>query len=167
MARVKVCPACGEHNPPGEVDCRNCGISIIGALIEDEEILNERIETKESAEGVENQTKTYLEQEEILNCAVLEFSWGQVEIDTHLKIGRCSDFSEISDKLNEFDLKQYVSRRHAEIFLEKGLFVLRHVGKSNPTYLNGRTVKRNEKVPLADGDVIGFSRHMEAIIRFP
>jgi len=65
MARVKVCTSCGEHNPPGDVDCGNCGVSIVGALIEDEENLKRGVEreTLEIAERLQLNAVLSREQE--------------------------------------------------------------------------------------------------------
>lgn len=46
-----------------------------------------------------------------------------------------------------------VSRRHARIFIEGGLFYVEDVGSSNGTQVNGEVVKRQ---PLKDGDSISL-----------
>ena len=46
-----------------------------------------------------------------------------------------------------------VSRRHAELFLDGGRWILRDLGSSNGTWVNGRRVVEAE---VRTGDVVHF-----------
>lgn len=49
--------------------------------------------------------------------------------------------------------KVYVGREHAELFLEEGTLYVRHLNRTNPTFVNGERVCA-EPVPLSDGDLL-------------
>jgi hypothetical protein len=50
----------------------------------------------------------------------------------------------------------YVSRRHAQIAMDDGAFVLEDLGSSNGTYIKRDDYERIDKVSLADGDEVAF-----------
>jgi FHA domain/Domain of unknown function (DUF1707) len=62
----------------------------------------------------------------------------------HLTIGRSSSCHLVM-------ADDTVSRRHAELFLDDGRWILRDLGSSNGTYLNGRRIGEAEVRP---GDVV-------------
>ncbi|MGW6455710.1 DUF1707 and FHA domain-containing protein [Streptomyces sp. NPDC055078] len=49
-----------------------------------------------------------------------------------------------------------VSRLHAELYLHNGVWILRDLGSTNGTTVNGRRVTGS--VPVQDGDMVGFGR---------
>ncbi len=57
-----------------------------------------------------------------------------------------------------------VSRRHAEIVRQGPLFVVRDLGSTNGTHLNGSTVSSNA---LSEGDVLRLGDAVAAVIRQP
>ena len=64
---------------------------------------------------------------------------------TAISIGRASDCSiPIKDR--------YLSRKHAEIIVERGAWILKDCGSANGTYLNGARMERDH--PLRTGDRI-------------
>jgi pSer/pThr/pTyr-binding forkhead associated (FHA) protein len=83
-----------------------------------------------------------------------------VEVNARLGIGRDAAFSPIAANLGEF-----VSRRHAEVLLECGKLFVRHLGQTNPTYVNGRKLGDSEQTELVDGDELGFSTQEIAVVR--
>jgi hypothetical protein len=92
----------------------------------------------------------------------LEFPWGEVEVKDRLNVGRDPEFSPLAHKIANND---YVSRRHAEVFVKEGFLYIQHLGTTNPTYLNGKPIEAEATVELADGDEISFSRHLTARVR--
>ena len=48
----------------------------------------------------------------------------------------------------------YVSRKHAKISFENGLYVIEDLGSTNGTFLNGDNIQGKGKQPLKDGDEI-------------
>ena len=35
LEKYKICPACGEHNPPGLLECRKCETDLTGIRVSD------------------------------------------------------------------------------------------------------------------------------------
>src|SRR5437867_2092629 len=61
-----------------------------------------------------------------------------------------------------------VSGRHAEIHIVDGKYVIRDVGSTNGTYVNGKRIEGGGDVELHDGDKIRFgSKGPEAEVRTP
>lgn len=161
MARVKVCPVCKFENKPGEFFCEriDCGVSLADVPITDDAAGPQRPATAGPATRL--RTPGTLREEALTAVrAALEFPWGAVEVTGRLLVGRDPDFSPVADRLND-----YVSQRHAEVFLEGGQLYVRHVGTTNPTYVNGAPIEGDKPVQLADGDRVNFSWHMTAIVR--
>ena len=79
-------------------------------------------------------------------------------------IGRDPEFCRHARELSG---NMYVSRRHAEFFLDgEGFLTVRHLSRTNPTYLNGTPIGDvGESRRLAEDDEIGFSRHAGAVVR--
>ena len=73
------------------------------------------------------------------------FTLSPVTIDRHR--------SEVHVVLND----KFMSRKHAEIKAENGMWVLRDSGSTNGTYVNNRRVDRHE---LVDNDFIKFGSAM-------
>jgi serine phosphatase RsbU (regulator of sigma subunit) len=68
-----------------------------------------------------------------------------LEGETTVSIGRASDCTiPIKDR--------YLSRRHAEIVMDNGAWLVKDLGSANGTYLNGNRVERDS--PLKNGDRI-------------
>jgi hypothetical protein len=38
LSKFKLCPACGEHNPPALLECKNCETDLTGVRLVDEDI---------------------------------------------------------------------------------------------------------------------------------
>jgi len=50
----------------------------------------------------------------------------------------------------------YVSRKHAKISFENGVYVIEDLNSTNGTFLNGDDIKGKGKLPLKDDDEIRF-----------
>lgn len=161
MARVKVCPVCEFMNKPGEIFCKQDGVSLIDVPITDSDNSPQRPPAVAPA-ARQRTPGTLREEARPTTRAALEFPWGTVQVVGRLNVGRDPDFSPIADRLTD---NEYVSGRHAEIFLEAGRLYVQHVGTTNPTYVNGAPIERDKPVQLADGDQVSFSRHMPATMR--
>ena len=145
MARVKMCPVCNTANPPSEIFCQ-CGNSLSDISFTDS--------LAAFGGAASTPIETFLEPQTAAQQAVLKFPWGVQEVGMRLQIGREPEFSPIAARLCD-----YVSRRHAVIFWQEDGLYVRHLGRSNPTYVNGRPLAIGETTKLADGDSLGFSRH--------
>lgn len=154
MARVKICIVCDVANPVGEVFCVECGTSLTGAF-----------ETEDSPPEASKRAPPPLAgtfREPSVSAAQLIFEWGAAKVGEHLSIGRDSTFSPLADRLADYES---VSRRHAEIFIDEGVLAVRHLGLTNPTYVDGRALEVNEVAALHDGTEVGFSRAVVATVR--
>jgi len=59
--------------------------------------------------------------------------------------------------LGPLDSKRTLSRRHAKVLCESGMWAVREeVGTTNGTSLNGRRVRTGETVPIQAGDAVRF-----------
>jgi hypothetical protein len=159
MARVRICPVCEFHNKPGEIFCEQDGVSLIDVPITNSDNGPQRPSAVDPAARPQT-PGTRREEAQPATRVALEFPWGTVDVMGRLPVGRDPGFSPLADQLND-----YVSQRHAEVFLEGSQLYVRHVGTTNPTYVNGTPIERDKPVQLADGDRLNFSWHMTAIVR--
>lgn len=58
-----------------------------------------------------------------------------------------------------------VSGRHAEVVLHGAMLHVRDLGSTNGTWVRGIRIDGAASVPLAEGTVIGLSRHLELEVR--
>lgn len=174
MARVKICNLCGRHNPPDELFCVECGSSLADVSVVDPSLIQsaeesddaavERVDAQTDGQGRQDQppaasarTARDIEPGEVAPCT-LRFPWGRVRVGEVLGIGRDSGFSPISGQLDSFTT---VSRRHAVVGAPHGQWVVRDLGSTNGTYLNGERLAENETRAISNGDQVGFSRSLQ------
>ena len=91
----------------------------------------------------------------------LVFPWGRVPVAGQLGIGREAGFSTISGQLDAFPT---VSRRHAVVGSAQGQWVVRDIGSTNGTYVNGTRLAEGETRPIYNGDQVGFSRGLQVTV---
>ena len=182
MARVKVCPGCGHKNSPGEPRCTACAYPVANVLATvdppveaptpDEPIGNggptgPSVPVPNDApveEAPEKLRKTTLEAP-IGPRATLVFEWGEVAVTNRdsVRVGRDPEFSPHADRITD---NEYVSRRHAEVFMKDGRVYVRHMSTTNPTYHNGDPIAApGTEAQLFDEDEVGFSQHLTAKVR--
>ncbi|HZP65716.1 MAG TPA: cyclic nucleotide-binding domain-containing protein [Rudaea sp.] len=78
---------------------------------------------------------------------------------TEFLVGRPDPVTGMQPEVNlgPFDANRTLSRRHAKILREGGLYFLREeVGTSNGTFVNGERLKTGVSVPLKPGDKLRF-----------
>jgi CRP-like cAMP-binding protein len=78
---------------------------------------------------------------------------------TEFLVGRPDPVTGIQPEINlgPFDANRTLSRRHAKILKEGGLYFIREeVGTSNGTFVNGERLKTGATVPLKPGDKLRF-----------
>ena len=156
MARMKKCPECGHLNSVGELYCDACQSSLSSDdIVEVDEQGEYPQEVKRPSEQSGSQSSA-LDVE-----AFLEFPWGPVRIDRQLNVGRDPEFSPVAGEIQD----PHVSRRHAEMWWDGSRLVVRHVGTTNPTFVNDKALAPGEEAPLGDKDSIGFSHHLTAVVR--
>ena len=80
-----------------------------------------------------------------------EYTFSVPQAEEPIVIGR---ENEMQDYLKNH---LYVSRRHAEVFLEDGKLCIRSFDTAaNGTHVNGVQIKPGEPVILNNGDIVGF-----------
>ena len=174
MARVKVCNLCGQHNPPDELFCVECGSSLADVSVVDPSLIQsaeesddaavERVDAQTDGQGRQDhppaasaRTARDIDPVEVGPCT-LRFPWGRVPVDGVLGVGRESGFSPISGQLDSFTT---VSRRHAVVGVPESHWVVKDLGSTNGTYLNGERLAAGETRAISNGDQIGFSRSLQ------
>ena len=175
MARVKVCRLCGEHNGPDELFCvaTDCGTSLADVSVVDsswiesqaaDNATDERGDIEPRVQGQQNQappadgrTVRDIDIDQAAPCALV-FPWGRVPVAGTLGVGREAGFSPISEHLNAFST---VSRRHAIVGTAQAQWVVRDLGSTNGTYLNGVRLAGGETRAIGNGDRVSFSKSLE------
>ena len=174
MARVKICNLCGQHNPPDELFCVDCGTSLADVSVVDPSLIQsaeepddaavERVDAQTHGQSRQNQTPAAsastvrdIDPVQAAPCA-LRFPWGRVPVAGQLGVGRESEFSPISGQLDSFTT---VSRRHAVVGSAQGQWTVRDLGSTNGTYLNGERLAEGETRAISNGDQVGFSRSLQ------
>lgn len=91
---------------------------------------------------------------------VLRFPWGDVELDQRLRIGRSPEYATLPWPL----ASEFLSRRHAELWVEGGRAYVVDVGSHNGTYRNGSRLG-STPVEVLDGDQLEFgSAEVRAVV---
>lgn len=166
MARVKTCPSCQHDNRPDQPFCAGCGFSLADvemSVVEHVPVAESTIEEASNECLSDGKTDRAISAEEIGRHPVLKFPWGDVEVADTLFVGRDPSISSLAEQI-ELEGLGWVSRRHAEIYLDEGKLYVRDVGSTNGTYVNGARIA-TQPVLLADGDQVSFSHRLVATVR--
>ena len=175
MARVKVCRLCGGQNEPDELFCTaaDCGASLADVGVVDSGQIGGGA-GEAAADGAVHGDAVHGSGEDRPNpragaghtvrdgqplaaCALV-FPWGRVPVAGQLGIGREAGLSEISGRLDAFPT---VSRRHAVVSAAQGQWMVRDLGSTNGTYVNGARLAEGETRAIHDGDRVGFSEGLQ------
>lgn len=134
---VRICE-CGAHNPVNARKCENCGEDI-SDIVPSPEMLQENIKVH------------YV-------LASLDGNYAY-EINSQREIiGR-------ENMMKEYlETKPYVSRKHAEIYIEDGALYIRNFSQTNFTYINNVKIT-DEPYELHDGDEVGLGGNLQNGIR--
>jgi pSer/pThr/pTyr-binding forkhead associated (FHA) protein len=128
LDKFKVCPACGEHNPPALLECRKCETDLTGVKVADDAKPTGPVARLQALDG--------------------RFSFSITKPVTI--IGR---ESEMSDYLAE---KTYVSRKHAKVTMTDGAVSIENLSGTNHTFINNMPIPCDAPVLLKNGDEIGL-----------
>jgi hypothetical protein len=165
MARVKVCPSCRNENAASQPFCANCDFALADVDITVVEIMAAEASAAPTiSETVEPKSAVGTWREEVPAersgvRATLLFPWGEVRVVDTLLVGR--ENSPLADHLEALN---YVSRAHAEIYVDEGKLYVRDLHSRNFTYVNGERIG-TQPVALTEGDELAFSRHLVARVR--
>lgn len=165
MARVKICSSCQHHNPAEQPFCVSCGFALADVEISDAApdqvapTLSEPASQPQRA-GTWREAPT---SDQTSPRPVLKFPWGDIEVAETLFIGRDPEISPLAQQIDQEGFG-WVSRKHAEVYLDDGKLYVRDVGSANGTYVNGTRIA-TQPVALADGDKVAFSQRLVATVR--
>jgi hypothetical protein len=157
----EVCPSCGSLNPAGESFCSNCG-AMLGSTAA-ENVAPAVTAPPVAAAPVMSSAPAALNARLIVEADNQEFDLSGKDI---VVIGREDAVSNI---FPDVDLTPHggeeggVSRMHARIFVENGLYMLEDENSTNFTFLNRQKLTAKTPMALHDNDEIKLGR---VLLRF-
>lgn len=192
MEKYKLCPGCGFRNNPLAIECEECGEDLSSVRILDEQT-EERLSSQSASVqqpvkkirmvriceecGAKNepQTRKCSSCGEDISMTVpipdekqeIEFSLASIDGEYTFRVPK-SDEPVVIGRENEMQdylkTQLYVSRRHAELFVEDGKLMIRSFETAtNGTHVNGVQINPGEAVALNDGDIVGLGGNDAAV----
>lgn len=184
LNKFKVCPACGEHNPPALLECKKCETDLTGVRVVDKAILaacnesaknitmsNNRRLVKVCDCGVENplQARKCSEcGEDISDVRAIETKT-VVTPSTTVAVLRSLDGSftfkiekpitvigRESEMSEYLKAKTYVSRKHAKLTITNGEIYIENLSNTNRTFVNNTLILSDTPTLLKNGDEVGL-----------
>lgn len=169
MARVRICKFCGYPNRPDQLFCqgerggKTCGTPTKGFALVDEDNIEAPAELDVNTSQIEQGTVREHVVGDGLERAFLDCPWGELPIiGNAINIGRSTDFSEQAMNFADY---MTVSGEHAVISLSGGVWIIKDVGSTNGTFVNGIQLTPNDEVSVQDGDQINFSKSFRAVFK--
>ncbi|MDR2132488.1 MAG: FHA domain-containing protein [Clostridiales Family XIII bacterium] len=184
-AKFKLCPACGEHNPPALLECKECETDLTGVEVVDDAILAARNDATQGA-ATSRDDKGLVK---LCDC-------GAENAPQARKCSSCGE--DISDVratereavakppsspvvLRAFDGsfsfavtkpvtiigrecemgeylkdKTYVSRKHAKVTVVEGEVYIENLSGTNRTFVNDAAIPSDAPTLLKNGDEVGL-----------
>ena len=185
LEKYKICPACGEHNPPSLLECRKCESDLTGIKVMDSAMEQKEAETQQAPVsaasngtpvlkrvcecGAHNPPQARKCQEcgedisDIIPTTVMEeapaFSYElkAVEDDYSVVIDQPVSIIGREAELKDYlGSKMYVSRQHAKLTVVAGKVFIENLSNTNRTFINNVVISGTEPAALSDGDEIGL-----------
>lgn len=184
MEKYKVCPHCGAHNPPMMLECIQCAEDLTGVKVVDDSMVEkkEEISPKKQPEhkmvricdcGQKNPAQARKcsacgedisdiiptpedapeqepEQDAKYVLTSLDGQYAFQITEPHVTVGRENAMQEY------LAAKPFVSRKHAEFFIENGKLFIQPATAMNHTFVNNERISDMEKTELHDGDEIAL-----------
>ena len=160
-AGSEVCPSCGSLNPAGESFCSNCG-AMLGTAA-DANVAPVVAAQPVAAAPVMTSAPAALSARLIVEADNQEFDLSGKD---NVMLGREDAVSNI---FPDVDLTPHggeeggVSRMHARIFVENGLYMIEDENSTNFTFLNRQKLTAKTPMALHDNDEIKLGR---VLLRF-
>ena len=157
----EVCPSCGSLNPAGESFCSNCGAMLGAAAVDN--VAPAVTAPSVTAAPVMSSAPAALSARLIVEADNQEFDLSGKD---NVMLGREDAVSNI---FPDVDLTPHggeeggVSRMHARIFVENGLYMLEDEDSTNFTFLNRQKLTAKTAMALHDNDEIKLGR---VLLRF-
>lgn len=186
LEKYKICPACGEHNPPSLLECRKCEADLTGIKVMDVCLEQQEKEARRAAEqptsgntepvlvrvcecGAHNPPQARKCREcgedisDIMPITVTQdkraFSYELTAIGDEFTVTLDQPVCIIgreSGLKDYLDSKMYVSRQHAKLTIVAGKVLIENLSNTNKTFINNKMIPGSEPISLADGDEIGL-----------
>ncbi len=186
LEKYKICPACGEHNPPNLLECRKCETDLTGIKVMDARMEQQEKETQEAVDktgscnadpvlvrvcecGAHNPPQARKCKEcgedisDIIPTTVLQereaFSYELTAIGDEYAVTLDQPVCIIgreSELKDYLGSKMYVSRQHARLTIVTGKVLIENLSNTNKTFINNKEILSTEPTPLAEGDEIGL-----------
>lgn len=182
MAKFKVCPECGDHNPTNMIECMNCGMDLSEVSPTDEKELavcvassdapSETIKVRVCEEcghaNPVNARKCQQCGDDISYIVPTDGICTAEEQTAHIVLSAIDDNYSFEIKagntlvgrensMQDYLInKSYVSRKHAEFIVEDTKLFIKDCGTTNHSFVNNNIIPINEKVELHNGDVISL-----------
>ncbi len=160
-AGSEVCPSCGSLNPAGESFCSNCG-AMLGTTA-DASVAPVVAAQPVAAAPVMSSAPAALSARLVVEADNQEFDLSGKD---NVMLGREDAVSNI---FPDVDLTPHggeeggVSRMHARIFVENGLYMIEDENSTNFTFLNRQKLTAKTPMALHDNDEIKLGR---VLLRF-
>lgn len=185
--KYKICPECGQHNPPSLLECSQCEADLTGVRVTDPDAeQEEKPAAFPSADSVselvricgECGAKNAPQARKCVKCgedisdilptadvcrqaAAIPYELRAVDGSYSAVISEpvCVIGREaaLSDYLAD---KMYVSRQHARLAAAAGAVFLENLNAKNKTFLNNEPIADGQPAVLHDGDEIGLGGKM-------
>ena len=181
MQKYKICPACGEHNPPSLFECAKCetdltGVAAVDAAEESSETQPEKPEAPArlvrvcdcGAQNPPQARKCAVCGEDISDISptlerdaeeekkpvfALQEVGGEYVFEVTEEVTVLGREGKMGEYLAE---KPYVSRTQAKLTIAAGDLFIEDMSRTNGTYLNNERIAEGAAVRLKDGDEIGL-----------
>ena len=188
MDRFKICPECGEKNPPNITECLKCDCDLMGVSVTNDSqekvspiqaggcaCVNEqtfRICSECGERNLPNARKCANCGEDISDITPTAADIAVTQRNAETRFVLCDiDGKELltinksiivigrQNELQDYlSDKSYVSRKHCRLLSEEGSLYIEDLGSSNSTYVNNEIV--TEKTRLNKGDEISLGGNM-------
>ncbi|MDR1069324.1 MAG: FHA domain-containing protein [Gracilibacteraceae bacterium] len=185
LNKFKVCPACGEHNPPALLECKKCETDLTGVKVVDEALLAAQSAAERSAGppsggrslirlcdcGAENPPqarKCVSCGEDISDVRAAESKKGLAgspppallrSFDGSFSYAITKPVTVIGREGEMSDYlqeKTYVSRKHAKVIIANGEVYMEDVSGTNHTFVNNAPIPAGAPTRLKNGDEVGL-----------
>lgn len=175
LEKYKICPACGAHNPPSLLECRECETDLTGVKPVDEASESKGQEPVAVPEGLvricecgahnpPQARKCAVCGEDISDILPAEppceeaVSFTLTSLDGSYTFEICGTAvvgreAAMEDYLAD---KLYVSRQHAKFTVSEDGLIVENLSRTNRTYLNGILIDSEKPVSVHEGDEIGL-----------
>jgi hypothetical protein len=145
-------PACGYENEDSEDYCIKCGLKKGSGVMPSAPAPSPQPSQGPLAESVQELQPVQEIQAPEAKLVLVKSSvplTNEFSVTNGKSIGRAIE--------NDIVLPDaYVSRKHAKISFENGVYVIEDLNSTNGTFVNGNDVKGKGKQPLKDGDELRF-----------